>query len=277
MDIWQTRVGPSPDSPPQSFPVLASTRWDGAPRFSPDGERIAFISDRSGCREIWICDCDGSHPLQLTTFDNPKIRRPIWSPDGDWIVFTAMIEERPIIHVIGSRGGIPRPLTSGEHRDVASCWSRDGRRIYFDSDRTGEWQVWAMSPDGTNETQVTREGGLTARESPDGSHLYYVKLWSPGIWRMPVGGGPEELVASYTSIGDCANWVVAEHGAYFATYHRDGPAIAYYDFRSQGTRVIAPVPGIALGSLAVSPDGHAVLYGRRDADAVDLMWVDEFQ
>jgi Tol biopolymer transport system component/DNA-binding winged helix-turn-helix (wHTH) protein len=277
MDIWQTRVATPPDSLPESFPLIASTRWDGAPRFSPDGSRIAFISDRSGCREIWICDRDGTHPMQLTSFDNPKIRRPIWSPDGEWIVFTALAGENPIIHVIDSRGGAPRPLTSGEHRDVASCWSRDGERIYFDSDRTGEWQVWAMSPEGTNERQVTQQGGLTARESPDGTLLYYVKLWSSGIWRMPVAGGPEELVASYTSIGDCANWVVGEEGAYFATYTRDGPAIAYYDFRLRDTQVIAPVPGIALGSLAISPDGRSVLYGRRDADAVDLMWVEEFR
>jgi Tol biopolymer transport system component len=276
MDIWRTQVGSTPDSLPQSFPVIASTRWDGAPRFAPDGERIAFISDRSGCREIWVCEDDGTRPMQLTSLGNAKIRRPVWSPDGERIAFTALDEQTSSIHVVDSRGGAPRPITAGEHRDLASCWSRDGRRIYFDSDRTGEWQVWAMSPDGTDARQVTQQGGLTARESPDGEFLYYVKLWSPGIWRMPVAGGPEELVAKYYSIGDCANWVVGERGVYFATYHRDGPAIAHFDFESEDTRVIASAPGIALGSLAISPDGRSVLYGRRDAEAVDLMLVEGF-
>ena len=54
-------------------PFIYSTRDDFAPEFSPDGKRIAFMSNRSGNSEIWVCDSDGSNPVQLTSFRGPNV------------------------------------------------------------------------------------------------------------------------------------------------------------------------------------------------------------
>ena len=51
---------------PERF--ISSTRDESNPQFSPDGKRVAFSSKRSGAGEIWICDSDGSNPVQLTSF-----------------------------------------------------------------------------------------------------------------------------------------------------------------------------------------------------------------
>ena len=67
--------------------LIASTRSNHTPQFSPDGEKIAFESDRSGTHEIWICDRDGTNPIQLTNFGGPHVGWPRWSPDGKQIVF----------------------------------------------------------------------------------------------------------------------------------------------------------------------------------------------
>ena len=56
-----------------STPLIASTRLDTAPAWSPDGTKIAFLSDRSGDFELWICDADGSNPVRLTAFDGPSV------------------------------------------------------------------------------------------------------------------------------------------------------------------------------------------------------------
>jgi hypothetical protein len=60
--------------------------WNIQPRFSPDGSRIAFISDRAGGDNLWIMNADGSDPVAVTEEGEHLIHNPSWSPDGDWIV-----------------------------------------------------------------------------------------------------------------------------------------------------------------------------------------------
>jgi Tol biopolymer transport system component/DNA-binding winged helix-turn-helix (wHTH) protein len=276
-DVWEIRQGESPDAPAELSPLITSTRWDCSGRFSPDGSRVAFVSARTGCREIWTCRRDGSLPVQVTSLDNPRTRNPQWSPDGRQIAFTSLIGENPAIYLVDSDGGLPRRLTDGTFREVASSWSRDGRWLYFMSDRGGDFQMWRMAPDGSEARQVTRQGAYVGYESHDGRILYHVKPRSAGIWRVPVEGGEEELIASYRSVGDCGNWAVAEDGIFFATYPRGGPVVRYYEFATGTTRTIAAVPGIVLGSLDVTPDGRSLLYGRNDLEAADLMLVDGFR
>ena len=73
-------------------PFIYSTRDDSSPQFSPDGKRIAFMSNRSGNLEIWVCDSDGSSPVQLTSFRGPNVSTPRWSPDGGRIAFDSDAE-----------------------------------------------------------------------------------------------------------------------------------------------------------------------------------------
>jgi len=99
------------------------------------------------------------------------------------------------IYVISSEGGIPRRLTSESSAEVVPSFSRDGRFIYFASNRTGAYQVWKAPATGGAAVQITRGGGFHAIESPDGQFLYYAKSPSdPGLWRVPLSGGNEEPV-----------------------------------------------------------------------------------
>jgi len=57
------------------------------PKYSPDGKRIAFVSDRSGHWDIWVSDDDGSNPIQLTNMGGPLTGFLCWSPDARFITF----------------------------------------------------------------------------------------------------------------------------------------------------------------------------------------------
>src|SRR5262249_21705522 len=84
---------------------IASTRHDFSPQLSLDGKRIAFASERSGNMEIWVCNSDGSSPVQLTFFHGPMVTTPRWSPDGRRIAFDSDAKGEFDIWVVGADGG----------------------------------------------------------------------------------------------------------------------------------------------------------------------------
>jgi Tol biopolymer transport system component len=128
--------------------LIASTGANFDPRYSPDGKRIVFVSTRSGSREVWVCDSDASNPRQLTFFGGPHVGVPLWSNDGREIIFSAIPEGHDAISVVSVEGGQPRHLMTDTWNEVADGWSRDGKCIYFASDRTAAWQVWKMPAEG---------------------------------------------------------------------------------------------------------------------------------
>jgi Tol biopolymer transport system component len=106
---------------------------DTNPQFSPDGSRIAFTSSRNGQVEIWVCDSDGSNPVQLTELNrNSEGGTPRWSPDGRYLAFDSTKAGRSDIYVVPAQGGPVRRITpEASHEDMPS-WSRDGKWIYFE-------------------------------------------------------------------------------------------------------------------------------------------------
>jgi dipeptidyl aminopeptidase/acylaminoacyl peptidase len=213
-NIWRMEIEPEPDGcvrmVTEPAAVISSTLADVAPQFSPDGQRIAFSSDRDGYREIWVGASDGSNQAQLTTLKSTRCGSPSWSPDGRQIAFDSLASGNNDIWLVGSEGGLPKRLTTEPSNDARPSWSRDGRWIYFRSDRSGFQQIWKIpsSEPYTPAVQVTRNGACEAKESLDGKLLYYVKI-APGLWSTPVEGGEETLLNE--SVMN-SNWSLAASG-----------------------------------------------------------------
>jgi Tol biopolymer transport system component len=263
----------------QSF--ISSTQNDSAPQFSPDGRRIAFVSERSGHPEIWVCDNDGSSPVQVTSFDGPDVTTPRWSPDGRRIAFDSDAGGgRFDIWVIGTDRGKPVRMTTHPANDGNPSWSHDGRWIYFDSTRTGEQQVWKMPADGGEAIQVTREGGWAPLESPDGKFLYYTKyLVDTSLWRVPLGGGQAAKVLE--GLSSYINLALVDNGIYFVPLQNSlSSSIQFLDLQTNQIRRIASFEKpLDYGGLAISPDGQWILYTntRTDQGGAELRLVENFR
>ncbi|MCC7001299.1 MAG: PD40 domain-containing protein, partial [Gemmatimonadaceae bacterium] len=70
----------------QATRITSGTGWDQQPRFSPDGKRIAFVSDRNGSKNVWIANADGSAPRIITRSERINFSSPIWSADGQYVI-----------------------------------------------------------------------------------------------------------------------------------------------------------------------------------------------
>lgn len=279
-NIWQIETSNAKGQTITPTKIVASTRYDLGPQFSPDGKRIAFTSDRSGNFEIWASDSDGQNPMQLTSFRGPVTGTPRWSPDGRQIAFDSRPDGQAHIYIINADGGQPRKVTTETPEDVVPSWSKDGRWIYFASKKTGSFQVWKVPVEGGPTQQVTRQGGFAAFESPDGKYLYYSKGRNePGLWKIPVEGGDESPVMDL-KLGYWGYWGVLDEGIYFLNPDaKPGPAIQFFNFATSQTTQIDALekePMQWAPGFAISPDGKHILYAQIDQRNSNISIIENF-
>ena len=212
--------------------LIASTRLDFNPQYSPDGRYIAYQSDRSGDCEIWIAKSDGGSSRQLTRLHAQISGFPRWSPDGKYIAFHSRLNGYANIFVANVETGDYRKLTTGTTNDDAPSWSHDGKWIYFESEREDGSQIWRVPAGGGPAARLTKTGGVIALESVDGKLLFYSKEAEPGLWVLPLEGGTESQVLP--SLYGLDNFAVTKQGIYFVRRAPDsGAVIGFMSFSSR--------------------------------------------
>jgi len=266
-------------------PVLVSPAFDFEPDFSPDGQRLAFSSRRSGdAVEIWLAAADGSSPQQVTHGPGPRQGAPAWSPDGRRIAFESMGTDGHFdIWVMDSDGSAQRQLTKDPGDENAPTWARDGQRIYFSSDRSGSREIWWVPAGGGAFTRVTHGGsGVVARETFDGRAIVYQRaLGDSPLLMMPLTGGPaREIAGCVKGQGYVAGKALAvgAAGIYYAQCG-SGPesSIHLIDPVTGRDREIGRVSDpFFLSGLAISPDGKTILV-HRGTETADLVLIDNFR
>jgi eukaryotic-like serine/threonine-protein kinase len=244
-------------------PRIASTRSDEDPRISPDGLKIAFSSNRAGAQEVWVCDRDGSNPHPVTAL-RTFAGSPAWSPDGRTLAYDAAVDSPTAIWLVNAAGGPSRRLQDPPSPGFIPNWSADGTWLYY----AAKQQIWKARVDGSQPRQVTSRGGVEGFETFDGQYFYFVKdLTSPGIWRVPVAGGDEELLPELASVMPFRSWDMSRDGIYYVE-SKPKPVLKLFRFRDRKTLVVATVPQPpqrAERGLSVAPDGSLILYVQLDS------------
>ena len=252
--------------------LIASTRSDEDPRISPDGLKIAFTSNRAGAYEVWVCERDGSNPRPVTSH-RTFAGSPAWSPDSRTLAYDAAVDAPTTIWVVNAAGGPPHRLLNPPSPGFIPNWSADGLWLYY----AAKQQIWKSRVDGSQSVQVSRQGGFEGFETFDGQYFYFVKdLTTPGIWRVPVAGGDEELLPELASILPFRSWAMSRDGIYYVE-STPRPLLKHFRFQDRKTSVLADVPAppqkIERG-LSVAPDGSLVLYVQEDSIRNEILVAD---
>lgn len=273
--------GAAAASPPRV--AISSTRGDIHARFSPDGGRVVFTSNRSGTWELWISDPDGGNAQKVTSMDATNTGGPNWSPDGRWIVYGSDQPGQFDLYMIAAAGGKPRRLTSHPAFDQGASFSRDGKWIYFTSNRSGPFQIWKMPANGGDAVQLTENGGWWGAEALD-AHFYYidVPVTPKPLWRVPAAGGPPERV-----LDGIVGWFfdVAPTGLYYADRPAGETRLRFYGFATRRSETVSRLGDVGfagkLGEIdftpGISPDGRTIFYSQIDSTVDDLMLVENFR
>jgi tricorn protease len=154
--------------------------------WSPDGKRVAYVSDQSGEEEVWVRSADGSNPVMLTRGVIGRLYATQWSPDGKNLAF---VDSNNRIHVVGTSAGAADKVVAQDpgatRRDFS--WSPGGHYLAYSlTDRdTLQPRLYVYDLGSGKATELGREyfdAGAPAF-SPDGKYLYFLadREWSPQL------------------------------------------------------------------------------------------------
>jgi Tol biopolymer transport system component len=184
-----------------------------SPAFSPDGKSVAFVSDSTGSRQIWIRLLAGGPPLQIT-HDAVEHLDPRWSQDSAAIIYFTPPPEgnaQGTLWEVPALGGAPRRLISSmSGADV----SRDGRRLTFFRLNGQQMELVVSDRDGLN-AKVVMQAAVSfsyrqPRWSPDDGSIAYLhsrQNWADDVYLVPSAGGSVRQVTDDNTLMSGLAWV----------------------------------------------------------------------
>ena len=270
-----------------SVELMAKTGYCTAPSFSPDGKRIAFVSNMSGSPQIWMVGAGGGWPVQVTALNDP-VGSISWSPDGNWIAFSVapgggMNAQVYLVRPDGT--GMRRITAGGKETNNVGVWSHDGKWLAWTSNVKSGRSMDAYAYDVTTGesshiADLKGVGGITDF-SHDRKQVVLTRLRSRGsndLYVRNLQTGAETLLTPHEGPGSFYIGVFSTDGSMVylsSNKDRDRSAFGKVPVAGGPIQVIASREDAELQTAEITEDGKtaAVLWnvaGRSELQLMDV-------
>ena len=280
-DVWSAPAGGG-----TAQILVAHPATESRPLFSPDGKRLAFISNRTGNGDVYVLNLE-TNDLARLTFDDSADNLDAWSRDGNWIYFSSSsrdISGMSDIFRVSAAGGTPQQVSSDRYTsEFYAAPSPDGNAVAFTARGIANGQWWRKGRSHIDESEIWLKKGdsyeqLTPRGakqlwtmwSADGSRIFYVsdRSGAQNVWTQPLKGQARQLTnftdgrVLWANISYDGKQIVFERNFKIWTLNADGGRASEIAINLRGLPAGALTERVNLSSqireISLAPDGKKI-------------------
>ncbi|MFC0118735.1 winged helix-turn-helix domain-containing protein [Pseudoalteromonas xiamenensis] len=247
--------------------ALSSSGVERQPAYSPDGRKLAFLSDRNGEIQLWIADDEQLVAAPML----PKgaiIDSFSWSPDNQQLVIAT--KDKALLRYQLTTQTIDELLH--EQSAAFPIYAHDGLKLYFSSDKSGQWEIWSFNLQNGETHQVTTSGGYQVKLAADDTTMYITKYDQTGIWQYDLKTGVEnEIIAD---LARTTQYTLCDNTLYYEKQVMTGD-VWQYSVIDSDTQLAFTLPRKTQISFDVTPNCQKMAFAYQEdlqADIVELSW-----
>jgi TolB protein len=240
--------------------------------------KIAFVSTRTGRKEIYTCDADGSNLVQLT-HDGAISVSPCVSPDGQSLIYTGYQSGYADVYRVNLASGARSRIIKYPGTNSGASFSPDGGRIAVTLSKDGNPEIYVTGSGGGSARRITRTRGVESSPtwSPDGSELIYSsdEGGSPQLYRVSASGGSPSRLATGFGYNTEPNWSPDGKRVAFNTRSGGSFTVAILDLAGGGVRTVGegqdPVWGANSRHLLFASGGSLIMLDSQTGSRVTVL------